>query len=254
MGEDQAELPFVRSPDSRYLFWPFGGSIFDLETLQPLTANRTIPATIGMHFDFDVDRPALTLALEGRLVSFIADGSGVWTRVDKERASTPFGVLSQQANDQPLHTLASLGGRHYLAVRRDGVVARLDGVTGREVWRFTAVGLGEIQDVQLNPERRHALLMGKSAWRVFRLSDGFALSGLLAPPITAGVAGPTANCRLQDILGPGGQLITVCGKSAFAWQPRSYTGDIPSKLARLTCAADLKTSALETIRRCYVNR
>ena len=255
LGEDQLELPFLRSPDGRYLFWPFGGSVFDLETLQPLTASRAIPATQGMHFDFEVDRPGLTLAFEGRLVSFIEDTtSGGWRRADEERASSPFGVLSAGAGEEGLHTLASLGGRQYLAVRTDGALARLDARTGRELWRIAAAGLGQIQDVQLNPERQHVLLMGKSVWRVFRLSDGFALSGLLLPPLVLEQSSPATTCRLQDALGSEGQFVVNCGTRAFAWQPRMFKGDIGPRLTRLTCAADLKTSALETIRRCYVER
>ena len=222
LGEDQFELPFLRSPDGRYLFWPFGGSVFDLETLQPLTASRAIPTTPGAHFDFEADRAGLTLAFDGRLVTFIANSSGAaWTRMDEERASSPFGVLSPGASQQPLHSLASLGGRQYLAVRRDGVMARLDAVSGRELWRIAVIGPGEIQDVQLNPERTEALLMGKSAWRVFRLSDGFALSGLLAPP--PALEQPAVACRLQNVLGPGGQLVASCGASAFAWEPLEYS-------------------------------
>lgn len=255
MGEDQLELPFLRSPDSRYLFWPFGGAVFDLETLRPLTANRAIPSTAGTHFDFEVDRPGLTLAYEGRLVSFLADAAdGSWKRTDDERASPRFGALSAEPGAAPLHTLASLGGRQYLAVRKDGVLARLDAVTGREIWRMTAVGLGEIQEVHLNPERRHVLLMGKSAWRVFGLADGFALSGLLAPPPALDNSTKSVTCHLEDALGVEGQLVARCGAGGFAWQPRSFTGDIPPLLMRLTCATDVKTSALDTIRRCYVDR
>ena len=206
LGEDQLALPFLRSPDGRYLFWPFAGSVFDLETLQPLTASQAAPTTPGMHFDFEIDRPALTLAVDGRLVSFVANASGdAWTRSDRRAGASPtFGVLSSEGGKNALHTLASLGGRQYLAVRGDGVLARLDGVTGLEVWRITAAGLGDIQDVQLNPERRDVLLMGKSsAWRVFRLADGFAVSALLAPPPALEQAIPVATCRLQDALGPG---------------------------------------------------
>ena len=253
LGEDQLGLPFLRSPDGRYLFWPFAGSVFDLETLQPLTASQAVPTTPGMHFDFEIDRPALTLAVDGRLVSFVANVAGdSWTRSDEERASPPFGVLSSEGGKKALHTLASLGGRQYLAVRGDGVLARLDGVTGREVWRITAVGLGDIQDVQLNPERRDVLLMGNTAWRVFRLADGFAVSALIAPPPVFEQATQVSTCRLQDALGPGGELVANCGEGAFAWQPRMFTGDIGPQLARLTCTAELKTSALDTIRRCYV--
>ena len=116
-------------------------------------------------------------------MSFVANVAGdSWTRSDEERASPPFGVLSSEGGKKALHTLASLGGRQYLAVRGDGVLGGLDGVTGREVWRITAVGLGDIQDVQLNPERRDVLLMVNTAWRVFRLADGFAVSALIAPP------------------------------------------------------------------------
>jgi len=253
LGEDQLELPFLRSPDGRYLFWPFGGSVFDLEALQPLTASQAVPATPGMHFDFEVDRAALTLAVDGRLVSFVANAAGdTWTRSDEERASPPFGVLSPEGGKKALHALASLGGRQYLAVRGDGVLARIDGTTGREVWRLTAVGLGDIQDVQLNPERTDVLLMGQSAWRLFRLADGFALSALLAPPPALEQPTEAAACRLQDALGPGGELVARCGKNAFAWQPRMFTGDMGPQLARLTCTAELKTSALDTIRRCYL--
>jgi len=253
LGEDQPGLPFLRSPDVRYLFWPFGGSVFDLETLQPLTASQAVPATQGMHFDFEIDRPALTLAADGRLVSFVANSAGdAWIRNDEERASPPFGVLSSEGGEKALHTLASLGGRQYLAVRGDGVLARLDGVTGREAWRITAVGLGDIQDVQLNPERHDVLLMGKIAWRVFRLADGFAVSALLAPPPALEQAAQVAACRLQDALGPGGEFVASCGEGAFAWRPRMFTGDLGPQLARLTCTAELKTSALDTIRRCYV--
>jgi hypothetical protein len=253
LGEDQLQLPFLRSPDGRFLFWPFGGSVFDLETLQPLTASRAIPTTKGMHFDFEIDRSSFTVAVDGRLVSFVANpASGVWTRSDEERASPPFSVLSVEGSKQTLHTLASLGSRQYLAVRDDGVLARLDAATGREVWRVSAGGLGNIQDVQLNPERKHVLVMGKTAWRVFRLADGFPLSGFLAPPPALEQPARTSNCRLQDVLGPDGDFVVSCVEGAFAWRPRTFTGDLEPQLARLTCAADLKTSALDTIRRCYV--
>jgi hypothetical protein len=99
------------------------------------------------------------------------------------------------------------------------------------------------------------LLMGKSAWRVFRLDDGFALSGLLVPPpMLAEKEQAVPNCQLAAAIGPKGDLVAICGKAAFAWQPRAFTGDIEPELARLACATDVKTSALETIRRCYVNR
>ena len=112
LGEDQLELPFLRSSNGRYLFWPFGGSIVDLQTPRQLTASRAVPTTPGMHFDFEVDRPALTLAVEGRLVSFIANATGdTWTRSDDERASLPFAVLSPEGGKKALHTLASLGNR-----------------------------------------------------------------------------------------------------------------------------------------------
>jgi hypothetical protein len=253
LGEDQLQLPFLRSPGGRFLFWPFGGSVYDLETLQPLTASRAIPTTKGMHFDFEIDRPSLTVAVDGRLVSFIADpANGVWTRSDEERASPAFSVLLGEGSKQSLHTLASLGSRHYLAVRDDGVVARLDAATGQEVWRVSAGGLGDIQDVQLNPERKHLLVMGKTAWRVFRLADGFPLSGFLTPPPALGQPAQISNCRLQGVLGPDGDFVVSCVEGAFAWRPRTFTGDLGPQLARLTCAADLRTSALDTIRRCYV--
>ena len=60
-------------------------------------------------------------------------------------ASPPFGVLSLDGGKKALHTFASLGGGLYLAVRGDGVFARLDATTGREVWRIPAVGLGDIK-------------------------------------------------------------------------------------------------------------
>ena len=285
LGEDHLELPFLRSRDRRYLFWPFGGAVYDLETLRPLTAARTIPDTQGPLFDFDIDRPALTLVNDGRLVTFAAPaGGGDWTRSDNQRASPRFGILSVAASDPPLIALASVGPRQYLAVRRDGVLARLDAASGREVWRLATVGLGEIADVQLNFERSHVLLMGKTAWRVFRLADGFAQSGLLAPPETAAArafrlaaekqAPPTPGaastpaaaaraaraasaaaasaCRLADALGADGSVLARCGRQTFAWQPRVFSGDLEPHLGHLTCAADVKASAVDTIRRCYV--
>jgi hypothetical protein len=253
LGEDQLELPFLRSPDGRYLFWPFGGSVYDLETLQPLTASRAVPTSEGMQFDFEVDRPGLTLAFDGRLLSFVPQSTGAeWMRNENERASPRFGVLAVAAGERPLHTLASLGSRQYLAVRFDGVLARLDAVSGREVWRLASVGLGEIRDVQLDPQRRYVLLMGKSAWRVFRLGDGIALSGLLLPPPALEQPSKAATCRLQEALGPEGKVIASCGAGAFTWQPRAFDGDMAPQLARLTCATDVKAPALDTIRRCYL--
>jgi hypothetical protein len=76
------------------------------------------------------------------------------------------------------------------------------------------------------------------------------LSGLLAPPPAVEQASQAATCRLQDALG--GELVARCGEGAFAWQTRTFTGDMGPQLTRLTCTADLKTSALDTIRRCYV--
>jgi hypothetical protein len=255
MGEDHLELPILRSPDGRYLFWPFAGSVVDLETLHPLTAVRAIPRTPGAHFDFEFDRPGLTLAFDGSLVSFVPDATrDAWVRTDSERASARFGILAAASNEAPLHTLASLGGRQYLAVRRNGAMARLDAATNEEVWRVNAVGLGEIQDVQLNPERQHVLLIGKSAWRLFRLADGFALSSLLAPPPAIEQSIEASTCRLEDALGPEGGVVASCGGGAFVWRPREYEGEITPRLARLTCAADVSTSTVDAIRRCYVDR
>ena len=119
LGEDHLEQPFLRSPDRRYLFWPFGGAVYDLETLRPLTAAGTIPDTQGSLFDFDIDRPAFTLVNDGRLVAFAAPaGGGDWTRSDDQRASPRFGILSVGADDPPLLAFASVGRRQYLAVRR----------------------------------------------------------------------------------------------------------------------------------------
>ena len=238
----------------------------------------------GSFRNFD-DRPALTLVNDGRLVTFAAPaGGGDWTRSDNQRASPRFGILSVAASDPPLIALASVGPRQYLAVRRDGVLARLDAASGREGWRLATVGLGEIADVQLNFERSHVLLMGKTAWRVFRLADGFAQSGLLAPPETAAArafrlaaekqAPPTPGaastpaaaaraaraasaaaasaCRLADALGADGSVLARCGRQTFAWQPRVFSGDLEPHLGHLTCAADVKASAVDTIRRCYV--
>lgn len=254
---------YLRSPDGRYLFWHYGGSILDLEKLQPLTANGTIPRTPGQHFDFEFDRPGLTLAVDGRLVSYGSNGGGDrWERSGDERASPPFGVLAIGAEGQPsLHTLASLGKRNYLAVRSDGDMARLDATTGRELWRIKAVELGDILDVQLNAERRHVLLMGKKAWRVFQLtdgtslSDGYAVSGLLVPPPVLAKTTELSDCRLADALDAEGGFVASCGAAAFGWQPRAYrSDDLPARLSRAICATDVKTSALEVVQRCFVDQ
>lgn len=255
LGEDHWSLPFLRSSDGRFLYWPFGGSVYDLETLQPLTASRAVPLSEGTRYDFEMDRPGLVVKIEGRLVSFVGEqGGGNWMRTDDQRASPHFGILAAGAGEPPLHTLASLGNRQYLAVRSDAVLARLDAKIGREVWRITAAGLGEIYDVQLNPERRHVLVMGKKAWRLFGLADGFALSALLAPPPVQEQSTELTACSLRDVVGPAGQLAVQCGKAAFTWQPKMFTEQIEPRLSRLTCASDLRASALDTIRRCYVDR
>ena len=285
LGEDHQKQPFLRSPDRRYLFWPFGGAAYDLDTLRPLTAALAIPQTKGALFDFDTDRPAFTLVNDGRLVTFAPPAAGgEWTRSDDQRASPRFGILSGEADAPPLLLFASVGSRQYLVVRRDGVLARLDAANGSEVWRLAPVGLGEITDVQLNVERSHVLLMGKAAWRMFRLADGFAQSGLLAPPETvagralrlavekqalqppAAASAPVAaaraarlasaaaasTCRLADALGADGSVLVRCGRRTLLWQPRLFTGDLEPQLKRLTCTADVKASTLDTIRRCYV--
>ena len=80
LGEDHLELPFLRSPDRRYLFWPFGGAVYDLEALRPVTGPKAIPEIPASQFDFDIDRPALAFVNEGRVVSFAAQaGGGDWT-------------------------------------------------------------------------------------------------------------------------------------------------------------------------------
>ena len=296
LGEDQFEQPFLRSPDRRYLYWPFAGTVYDLDALRPVTDAKAIPQTEAALYDFDVDRAALTFVDDGRLVSFGAptERAGSWARNDDQRASPRFGILTVEAGDPPLLALVSLGTRQYMAVRRDGVVTRLDAASGRELWRITATGLGEIAAVRLNPERTHALLLGRTAWRMFRLADGFAESGLLAVPETAAgrtlrreadkvavqsasaanaavmagrqdrfaeqaraaklaTAAAALACEPIDALGANGTLLARCGRRTFAWQPREFSGELAPKLARLTCAADVKTSAIETIRRCYVN-
>ena len=245
-----------------------------VNVLRPVSPAKAIPQTQGQMFDFDIDRPALTFVNEGRIVTFAAPPSGGdWTRSDDQRASPRFGILNVAAGDPPLLTFASVGHRQYLAVRRDGALARLDAASGREVWRLAAVGLGEIASAQLNFERSHVLLIGKAAWRVFRLADGFAQSGLLAPPETVGVQAfrperearqareatraPAATlsasaCRLADAIGADGSVIVRCGLRSFAWRPLVFGDDLEPRLKRLICAADVKTSALDTIRRCYV--
>ena len=139
------------------------------------------------------------------------------------------------------------------------MLARLDARASAEVWRVNAGDLGEIRDVQLDPERRHALIAGGRAWRLFRLEDGFAASALLAPPPALGEPAESKpvesmECQLEGALGPRGELVASCRGQRFAWRPREYEGRIEPRLAQLTCAVDVSESALETIRRCYVAR
>ena len=255
VGEEFGESSFLRSPNGRYLYWPFGGAVVDLETLQTLTPTRGIPWTDTEMVDFETDRAGLTIVVDGRLVSYApATADGPWVRTDEERASPRFDVLAPSPSEAPFHTLASLGDRQYLAVRVDGVIARLDAVSGEQIWRVNAVGLGGITDVQLDPERNIVLLMGKSAWRMFRLSDGFPISALLAPPAVLNQSKPLTDCQLEDAVGPEGQLLVSCGAQTFKWQPRNYEDDIDSQLAKLTCASDASDSTRATIQRCFVDR
>lgn len=257
LGEDQWEQAFVRSPDGRHLFWPFAGTVYDLDTLQALTEARAVPITAESRADFEIDRPGLIVALDGRLLAFTPDSDGRWTRADDERASPLFSVLGASTPGSTvsgLHTLASLGQRQYLVVRNDGGVARIDVASGRELWRFHAGGVGELKDVQLNEERTHLLLMGTLAWRLFRLADGFPLSALMVPPPMLERRAEVVPCTLGEPLGTNGTVVARCQDQDFIWQPQDYEGDFVTRIARLTCAADVRGSALETIRRCYVRQ
>ena len=256
-GEDVWERPFLRSPNGRYLFWPFAGKVYDLDALQGLTDDRIVPIRGQPRADFEIDRPGLTVTLDGRLVTFAPGPDGRWVRSDDERASPLFGALgapSARSEESTVHTLASLGGRQYLVVRSDNLVARLDASSGQELWRFSAAAIGELQDVQMNEERTHLLLMGTNAWRLFRIADGFPISGLLKPPPMHEPKEKVAPCTLGEPLGVTGEVVARCAGQDFVWQPRQYAGDFSGQLARLTCAADVSGSALETIRRCYVNQ
>ena len=93
----------------------------------------------------NVLREGLTIAADGRLVSFLPspDRAG-WVRQDDERASARFGVLGARPGEPALLALASLGARNYLAVRADGLLARLDAARGEELWRVSAAGIALI--------------------------------------------------------------------------------------------------------------
>ena len=63
-----------------------------------------------------------------------------------------------------------------------------------------------------------------------------------------------ALCTLGEPLGMTGTVLARCQGQAFIWQPQDYEGDLVTQIARLTCTADLRGSALETIRRSYVRQ
>lgn len=257
LGEDIWEQAFLRSPDGQHLFWPFAGTVYDLDTLQALTEARAVPITGESRADFEIDRPGLIVALDGRLLAFTPDRDGRWTRADDERASPLFSVLGASTPGSTvsgLHTLASLGQRQYLVVRNDGGVARIDVASGQELWRLHAGGIGEVKDVQLNEERTHLLLMGTLAWRLFRLADGFPLSALMVPPPMLERREEVVPCTLGEPLGTKGTVVARCQDQDFIWKPQDYEGDFVTQIARLTCAAEVRGSALETIRRCYVRQ
>jgi hypothetical protein len=81
------------------------------------------------------------------------------------------------------------------------------------------------------------------------LENGFPVSGLLVPPGMNVADG--GDCTLARPLGPDGEVVARCGSALQTWRPREFEGDIAESIARLTCAADVGPSALETIRRCY---
>lgn len=253
MGEDQAELPLLRSPDGRFLYWPFGGTVFDLVAMRPLTERRAIPLPRTAGFDFEADRHGLTVAVDGRLLSFLptADGSA-WLRQDDERASTRFGVLAQAPEQPGPVGIASLGARHYLVARSDGVLARLDAAQGVELWRTTATGLGPVRGLEVDARRRFGLVVGEQAWRLFSLDDGFPVSGLLQPP---GHDDPVdgAACGAAATVGSDGVVTARCGEQAWTWQLHAHDGDLSAAVRDLVCLADVRGSALETIRRCMAS-
>lgn len=151
-----------------------------------------------------------------------------------------------------LRPLASLGGRHYLAVRSDGTLARADATKGVQVWRINAKGIGKVTDAQLDPERQQVLLMGSRAWRLFRLADGFPLSALLIPPPALDQPDELGRCTLSGAIGTEGQLLARCASGTFAWRPQEYEGEPASRIALVSCASDVKAAALDNIRRCFV--
>jgi hypothetical protein len=252
LGEDHRELDFLRSPDGGYLYWPFGGTVIDLQTLRPVVAARTIPEPGGPHFDFEVDGAGLSLVLGERIVTYAPAGEGdTWVRSEHARASARFGVFDSAGDSQTaLSAFAALGNRQYLVVRRDGVIARLDAAASEEVWRIQAIGLGDVLGVKLNAERGHVLLAGTRAWRMFRVSDGFAISGLLLPPPVLQGDADLAECTLDDGVGAAGEITVSCRGSSFHWEPVPYQGEMESRLARVVCAADVARPASEILAHC----
>jgi len=252
MGEDQAELPMLRSPDGRYLYWPFAGAVFDLSQPQAVTPMRSIPMPSVAGYAFEVDRPGLVIAIDGRLVNFGPDAAGAaqWLRRDAERASARFGVLANVPGQPPLQAVASLGNRQYLAARADSLLVRLDAATGVEIWRTTAAGLGTLKDLQVDPSLRFALLIGDQNWRLFRLNDGLPASGLLTPPAPV-VDGSRTPCVLSRALGADGTIFARCGDDDWTWKMPLYSGDMSAAIEGLACMADIQGSAIEAVKRCY---
>lgn len=71
----------------------------------------------------------------------------------------------------------------------------------------------------------------------------------IIPIIHGGVVGLGA-----DSIGPRGQVLASCGGDPLAWRPDDYEGELAPRIARVTCAADVRASAIDTIQRCYVRR
>lgn len=251
-GEDQARVPLWRSADGRHLYWPFGGSVVDLAALRAVIVAQGVPRAEGSHHDFEFDRDGLTVAVDGRLVTYLPPTPGAaWSRPDDQRASSRYGVL-EATSGADLLALVSLGHRQYLAVRSNGLVARLDAAQGSEAWRIAAAGLGPLRAVWPDATRQQVLIAGKRAWRVFRTDDGFPASGLIMPPALV-VDGDPRPCEPEGPVPADGTLTARCGGLHFARKilPQTPT-DLARALARATCLSESRGTPTELLKRCGV--
>jgi hypothetical protein len=248
MHDGRRRYDVVRSPEGGFLLVALAGALIDLDRLQVATGMRELPTAEGTAYDFEPDRPQLTIIDDGELVAYRPDPSGErWTRVEEvSGASLP-------RSDEGFAGLVAFGAGRYLVVRGNGDAVRFDG-DGRALWQVTYAGLGRVLGLRYSADRRHVALIGASGLRLIDAETGLALSGLLRPRGWPTDEVDAAECIDGVHVSNSGDVRVICqsdGETHVAtWSPRLFDGDLAARIGEMLCDADTGLSPEAALRRC----